>query len=69
MGNPRKARFLLKLPTDEREELRLCKESGVGLLEAPGDFVSVRAGETVFERGGDTGFCCAWRRCWSSGGA
>ena len=68
MGRLRMPRFLLKLPSDERDELRLWMESGWGLKEARGDFVAARAGDTVSERGGGSDGFCAWRRCCSSGG-
>lgn len=68
MGRPRMPRFLLKLPSDERDELRLWNERGLGLDEVRGDFVAVRAGDTVSERGGGSDDCCVERRCCSSGG-
>lgn len=68
MGRLRMPRFLLKLPNEERDELRLCIESGVGLVEARGDFVAVRAGEMVSDRGGGSDGFCVERRCCSSGG-
>lgn len=60
-------RLLLKLPKDDRDELRLCKESGVGLDDARGDLVRARAGDLVSERGGGKEgvkeLCMGDRRC------
>ena len=41
MGRLRMPRFLLKLPSDDRDELRLWNERGLGLEEVRGDFAAV----------------------------
>ena len=57
MGRSRTLRFLLKLPNDERDGVRLWIVMGDGLVCLWGEVVKVRAGDLVPVRGtgGDDG--------------
>ena len=59
--------FRPMLPKEDREELRLCMEIGVGLDVVRGDLVSVLAGDLFSDRG-STAECVSSRKCCNSGG-